>query len=86
MTAADLLATLIRTDRVADVDRAIDEFENSHTGQVDWAPVGMRRNNSGTIEVSANTGRALVERVTNGIDAVRIGGHAVRVAEGTIEV
>ncbi len=70
MKPADLLAALIGTDRVADVEKALEDFEAAHTGQFDWSPIGMRRNNSGTIEVSANTGRALVERVTNGIDAV----------------
>jgi hypothetical protein len=70
MKPSDLLAALIRTDRVTDVEQALEEFETIHAGQYDWSPIGMRRNNSGTIEVSANTGRALVERVTNGIDAV----------------
>ena len=70
MKPADLLAVLIRTDQIVEVERAFEEFETVHAGLFDWFPVGMRRNNSGTIEVSANRGRALVERVTNGIDAV----------------
>ncbi len=78
MSPADLLDTLIYTDRLADVERAIEEFEDAHAGRLDWSPVGMRRNNSGTIEVSANTGRALVERITNGIDAVLEAEHGAR--------
>ncbi len=78
MTPVDLLSALMGTDRVADVERAIEDFETAHAGQFDWFTVGMRRNNSGTIEVSANTGRALVERVTNGVDAVLELEHRVR--------
>lgn len=70
MMPADLLAALVHSDQVVTVERAIEEFEIAHAGEFDWCPVGSRRNNSGTIEVSTNTGRALVERVTNAIDAV----------------
>lgn len=70
MNPQELFTGLLATDRVADVQNALIAFEHEHEGHYDWFPVGMRRNNSGVIEVSANTGRALVERVTNAIDAV----------------
>ncbi len=38
--------------------------------RVAWRHVGGKENNRGPIEVSADTGRSLVERLTNGIDAV----------------
>jgi hypothetical protein len=38
--------------------------------EIKWIPLGGRENNKGTVEVSGDTGRSLVERLTNGIDAV----------------
>lgn len=35
-----------------------------------WRPVGDRENNSGTIDIGSDPGLALIERVTNAIDAV----------------
>jgi hypothetical protein len=54
---------------VGEVRAALEAFELAHTGEVAWVPVG-RDNNRGTIEASADPGRAIIERLTNGIDAV----------------
>lgn len=48
---------------------AVATFEAAHAGELAWSPFG-RRNNRGTIEAAGDTGRSLVERGTNGIDAV----------------
>jgi len=53
---------------VTDVEKALTEFETANSS-AKWVPVG-RENNRGTIEASSDPGRSLIERLTNGIDAV----------------
>jgi hypothetical protein len=48
----------------------LDSFESDPEAHAGWAPFGGKESNRGIIEISADSGRALVERVTNGIDAV----------------
>lgn len=69
MTARDLFNVLVNAKSVAEVSAAVDAFEAAHPGETAWEPVG-RFNNRGTIEASADPGRAAIERVTNGIDGV----------------
>lgn len=69
MTSQELYAALITANSIADVESALKEFEASHVNRVRWAPFG-RENNRGTVEASTDPGRSLVERVTNGIDAI----------------
>ena len=52
-----------------EVETALAEYERTNAGRVAWVPVGDRPNNRGVIELSADPGRALVERLTNAIDA-----------------
>jgi len=70
MTSAELLETLCAANTPRDVDSALQRFEAAAGESVCWVPVGSRENNRGTIEAAADPGRSLVERVTNGIDAV----------------
>src|SRR5439155_6717773 len=67
MTPEELLTALRTATTTAEVEVALDEWEPSSTA---WKPVGNRENNRGTIEAAADPGRSLVERLTNGIDAV----------------
>jgi hypothetical protein len=60
----------------SETEAAIDEFELQHQGHINWVPFGGRENNRGTIEASGDPGRSLVERLTNGIDAVLEDEHA----------
>lgn len=54
---------------LADVERALERAER--VGLIgSWVPLGGRRNNRGTVEVSSDPGRAVIERITNAIDAV----------------
>ena len=69
MTPEDLFNSFLASATVGDVRAAVDAFAEEHGGDIDWEPVG-RENNRGTIEASADPGRALIERMTNGIDAV----------------
>ncbi|MBI4454786.1 MAG: hypothetical protein HY644_02685 [Acidobacteria bacterium] len=69
MTPEELFAQLEAATQVSEVEAALDTFLGVHADNVRWVPVG-RENNRGTIEASADPGRSLVERLTNGIDAV----------------
>lgn len=71
MAIRELYQRLQTANSVDDVQAALTQFEQvigeSH---ITWRPVGDRENNRGTIEVSADPGRSIVERVTNAIDAI----------------
>jgi hypothetical protein len=69
MRAEDLLLRLRAAAVASDVEDAVAAFEDALADRIAWVPVG-RENNCGTIQSSADPGRALVERVTNAIDAV----------------
>ena len=70
MNPAELYRALVDASGLAEVNDAIARFEASYLEGVKWVPVGARQNNRGIIEVAADPGRSLVERVTNAIDAV----------------
>lgn len=55
---------------VSDIETAITQFEAQNSPSIQWVPFGSRENNRGTIEAAADPGRSLVERLTNGIDAI----------------
>lgn len=55
---------------LVEAEEAFSKFEDANSGKLQWAPVGGNQNNSGPIEVSADPGRSIVERITNAIDAV----------------
>jgi hypothetical protein len=69
MDPNSLLAALLAARNVDEAQQAVNEFENANPDSTDWVPVG-RENNRGPIEVSADAGRCLIERVTNAIDGV----------------
>lgn len=66
MTLDRLFAAL----RTATATSAVADALNDAGVDWQWRPVGNRENNRGTIEVAADPGRSLVERLTNGMDAV----------------
>ena len=68
MTVEEFFRAAIASESIAQIEQAIESFERTNRS-ITWVPVG-RENNRGTIEVSADPGRALVERLTNGLDAV----------------
>jgi hypothetical protein len=69
MTQTQFFHLLIQAGTLADLEGALAQFETANP-QAAWVPFGGRDNNRGTIEVSADPGRSLVERLTNGIDAI----------------
>jgi len=62
--------TLLAASTTEEVAVAVQAFEVAQGDRVGWAPIGGKENNRGPIEVSADPGRSLVERLTNGIDAI----------------
>jgi hypothetical protein len=70
MTIREFYEALQAAATVRHVEDALAAFENEHSGPVAWVPLGGRDNNRGAVEVSADPGRSVVERLTNGIDAV----------------
>jgi hypothetical protein len=69
MTNREFLTALLAASTLGEALTAVDEFFASTAG-ARYVPVGDLENNRGPMEVSADPGRALVERVTNGFDAV----------------
>lgn len=70
VTTDELYRALIEATSYGEVVTALEVFEAACLERAQWVPVGARQNNRGTIEAAADPGRSLVERVTNGIDAV----------------
>lgn len=64
-----LYSTLTVATSTSDVLSAVEDFEAANPA-AEWTPLGGRENNRGIVEVSADPGRSLVERLTNAIDAV----------------
>jgi hypothetical protein len=70
MNIPDFFRYLYRAEKIEDVSTAIKSFEKTNFGHISWVPFGGRENNRGAIEISTDPGRSIVERITNGIDAV----------------
>lgn len=69
MSQTEFFQTLHSATTLADAENALITFLGQNpTNQ--WVPVGNRDNNRGTIDSSSDPGRSLIERLTNGIDAV----------------
>src|SRR5690349_4090544 len=66
--APALLATLARTRNLSEALDIVPTLERDHGFR--WRAVGDRENNYGSINIGSDPGHALVERVTNAIDAV----------------
>lgn len=65
-----LFDALLTASTKGQVAVALDTFEAANRARTAWAPIGGKENNRGPIEISADPGRSLVERLTNGIDAI----------------
>lgn len=70
MDLSTFFELLIGAVTLEEAQKALADFETENSGRIQWAAVGGNQNNSGPINVSADPGRSLVERVTNAIDAV----------------
>lgn len=63
-----LLGELLTAKHLAAATKAVEQLEARYG--LTWRPVGGRETNFGQIEIGADGGYALIERVTNAIDAV----------------
>jgi hypothetical protein len=70
MTERDFYEALITASSISEIDTAIKIYESARHTRVSWVPFGNRLNNRGAIEIATDPGRSLVERLTNGIDAI----------------
>jgi len=68
MNQSSLFKILYAATKCEEVSHAISAFETANV-EAAWIPLG-RENNKGAIEASSDPGRSLIERLTNGIDAV----------------
>lgn len=74
-TAEQTLADALWSARtMEDVDSILEQVDELQGGS-DWHPVGNRLNNTGTINMASDPSLALVERITNAMDAVLDLGH-----------
>lgn len=65
----ELATLLVNAKTMADVERII-ELATDLFGTIQWRPVGDRPNNAGIINVASSPASAIVERITNMIDAL----------------
>jgi hypothetical protein len=65
---ADLLTTLAKSEDLAEALGVVKELERRFG--YEWRPVGDNEANYGLINIGSDPGHALIERVTNAIDAV----------------
>lgn len=70
MNTRELYDALIGAEKAEQVEAALSKYRKDHGDTVNEVPFGGRQNNRGEIEVAADPGRSLIERVTNAHDAV----------------
>lgn len=70
MDVMKFFESLYQSETLEAAKKALSDFEAANSGVIQWAAIGGNQNNRGPIEVSADPGRSLIERVTNAIDAV----------------
>lgn len=70
MTNAQLLERLLSVKQVDPLASLLDEIADELGDRLSWTALGGRENNRGTVEASGDPGRAIVERITNAVDAI----------------
>jgi hypothetical protein len=69
-----ILGDLLAATNVPEVDAIVRELVEDHAAT--WRPVGDRETNFATIHISTDPANAIIERITNAIDAMLEKGHA----------
>jgi hypothetical protein len=77
MTHSKFLSSLLAALTVEEIECCIADFEAANPSTVGWHPFGGRLNNRGTIEAASDSGRSIIERLTNGVDALLEREHAL---------
>ena len=70
MNDKEILTNLFRMRTANEVEEFLKYFPTEGNAEYKWVPVGGRMNNAGTIQLSKESGPPIVERITNGIDAM----------------
>ncbi len=70
MEIVEFFNALINANNVSDAETALSNFQEGQESKITWEPVGKKENNRGPIEVNVDQGRSIIERVTNGVDAI----------------
>ncbi len=70
MTIEEFYKAVQSANSISEVESAILSFKYNYKDKIVLMPVGGKKSNRGIIEISADPGRSLVERITNGIDAI----------------
>jgi len=68
--SADEVAKLFSMRSVQDVEAFLESLNGTSPNEWDWRPLGGRLNNAGNVELITEPGPPIIERVTNGIDAM----------------
>lgn len=70
MDEEEILTELRGVKTTSQVESIIKKIQSEFGDRIELKPVGGRDNNAGTIEGGKDPGRGIIERVTNGIDAI----------------
>ena len=68
--SADQVAKLFSMRSGQDVETFLESLNGISLNEWDWRPLGGRLNNAGNVELITEPGPPIIERVTNGIDAM----------------
>jgi hypothetical protein len=68
--SADQVTKLFSMRSVQDVETFLDSLNAISPHEWDWRPLGGRLNNAGNVELITEPGPPIIERATNGIDAM----------------
>jgi hypothetical protein len=70
MNHLQLLDRILKSNSTEEIEKVMNEIIDEYGDRIKYVPIGKRENNSGTIELGTDPGKAIVERLTNAIDAV----------------
>jgi hypothetical protein len=68
--SAAQVAKLFSMRSAKDVEAFLQSLTEAGPNEWDWYPLGKQRNNAGRVELIAEPGPPIIERITNGIDAI----------------
>jgi hypothetical protein len=70
MNEDEILTKLLEAKTTSEVDFLVRKIISEFGNRIELVPIGKRENNRGIIEINRDPGRGIVERITNGIDAI----------------
>jgi hypothetical protein len=70
MEVKDYLLAFLRAETSGEIGQLLDNLFEQFGDRIKLIPLGNRENNRGQVEIGTDPGKGIVERITNGIDAV----------------